>query len=415
MSIENERWMSIRKAADAVMHQTVAAGLQRCGIAYRITEHGVEIAAYSREHILRFSDGYKSVQRALEVKGLNMGTASGRAKEVANLDSRSETKRVVPLQAVQKMWLARAQAAGVPVFAPGDARLAQRALRQAPMTPKQAIAAVLDQVQLNEKRIHGDFALVREAIKCSGYATPHQEISREVIRQLQIGELVHTERGILRQNDATQVAKHSQAQVFFERRAGLAADMSQPGSSSLATPTLSSRLGAAQRAALLSALGNGHGIVSLSSAEAVGGLAATLVETADERGLRTVLVSSDTSDAGGVSFGAGVAASGSLDAGTLVVITDGSEHAESAAVIRAAAQRAGAVCIELELKAVVVKTMQPAVPEPVGSQANNQVQVSKLAQLASLVRRHGASLREAVSVQRHGDIESETQQRTQKL
>ena len=41
------------------------------------------------------------------------------------------------------------------------------------MTAGQAISAALDQVQLSGKRIHGDFALVRGAIKCSDYATPH--------------------------------------------------------------------------------------------------------------------------------------------------------------------------------------------------------------------------------------------------
>jgi hypothetical protein len=417
MSLENERWMSIRKSADTVMHQTLASGLQRHGIAYRVTEHGVEIAAYSREHILAFSDGLKSVQKALEVRGFSLETASGKAKEVANLAMRSETKRIVPLEAVQKMWLLRAKESGFPVFAPGDARLTEGKAPQV-MTAGQAIGAALDQVQLSAKRVHGDFALAREAIKCSGYATPHLEISREVTRQLEAGELIHTEQGILRQADALVVAKHSQAQLVAERRSELATDICRLDFSlASAHPSPASLLQDAQRAALASAVGAGSGAVVLSSAEVVGAVASALADAVEEHGLRFVLVSSDASDVGGVSFAAGVAASGSFDAGAVVVIADGSENAESAAVIRAAALRAGALCIELEREAPSLRSSGAVDARPTQAQKATQTPSNKLAQLGSLVSRHGASLRSAMTAlrgERQAAGESITPRRTLK-
>jgi hypothetical protein len=400
MSLENEKWMSIRKSADTVMHQTLASGLERHNIVYRVTEHGVEIAAYSRDHILAFSDGLKSVQKALEVRGFSLETASGKAKEVANLAMRSETKRIVPLEAVQKMWLLRAKHSGFPAFAPDDARLNQGPVRQA-MTPGQAIGAALDQVQLSGKRIHGDFALVREAIKRSEYATPHLEISREVARQLESGEVVHTEQGILPRADAVLVAKQSQAQLVSERRTELAADLRRLDFVPDPThPSSASLLQGAQRAALASAVDAGSGAVVLSSAEAVGAVASVLADSVEEHGLRLVVVSSDASDVGGVSFAAGVAVSGTFDAGAVVVIADGSENAESSAVIRAAALRAGAMCIELEREAPSLRASAPDGTNPVQAQKVAQAPSSKLAQLGSLVTRHGATLRSAMTALR---------------
>jgi hypothetical protein len=415
MSLENERWMSIRKAADAVMHQTLASGLNSLGIAYRVAEHGVEIAAYSRAHILAFSDGLKSVEKALEVKGFTLGTASGRAKEVANLVSRSDTKRIAPLEAIHKMWTLRAGSTGFPVFAPEDARLTQGVPEQV-MTAGQAIGAALDQVQQSEKRIHGDFALVRAAIKCSGYATPHQDISNEVIRQLESGELIHTEQGILRQPEAILVAKQSKAQVVFERMVGLAADVKQPDFGFAPTHSSASPLEDAQRAALLSALGEGHGLVTLSNSEAVGMVSAALIEAADDRGLRVVLVSSDASDVGGASPGAGVAASGSFDSSTVVVIAEGAEFAESAAVIRAAALRAGSLCIELQRQEPALKSVNASSPPPKRTKSAAPSS-NKLSQLATVVRRHGVAMREAVVNLRgesQGEEDSNTSRRTQK-
>lgn len=408
MSLENEQWMSIRKSADAVMHQTLAAGLQRHGIAYRVTEHGVEIAAYSREHILAFSDGLKSVQKALEVRGFSLETASGKAKEVANLAMRSETKRIVPLEAVQKMWVLRAKEAGFPIFAPSDARLSQGAPYRA-MTADQAISAALDQVQLSGRRIHGDFTLVREAIRCSHYATPHHEISREVTRQLESGELIHTEQGILRQADAVLVAKDAQAKLVAERRTELAADLRRPVvEPRSAHPSPASLLHHAQRAALAAAVETGRGTVVVYSSETARAATSALAGSAVERGLRLVVVSSDASGVGGVSFAAGVASSGAFDAGAVVVIAGGSDSPESAAVIRAAALRAGALCIDLELQAPILRAtagVEPARAQKADESVDqkhsqSQANSSKPSHLGSLVTRHGATLRSAISALR---------------
>lgn len=412
-SLENEQWMSIRKSADAVMHQTIAAGYMRHNIAFRATEHGVEIAAYSREHILKFCDGLKSVQKALEVRNIDFDQATGRTKELANLGARSQTKRIASLGSVQKMWLKRAQEAGVLLFAASDKRLeATHAQRTAvAMTPSQAIDAALDRAASTEKRFHGEFAVLREAIRESGYATPHAEILSEITRRMNSGELVHTQSGILRREEAVQVASMSYLQAVDASRAALLADAQESLSAEVSgfehsTPSSASPqpMTDAQRQAVLLALSSGSTaepvyLPSASSAEAV---ACVLAELASEHGLKPVVLSDTPASPSSVGFAAGVAASSSLNARcVLILAVDVGTSPGAVTAIKSAADRANAVVIELSVAPRLKVAMAPPRPKATDLPTTAAVESDeKLRGLSTLARKHVGALKAVVAALR---------------
>jgi hypothetical protein len=189
MSLENEQWPGLRKAADAVLNQILCQKYRELGIAYVVTEFSVRIAAYTREHILHNSSGAQSVVANLAKRGLTPETASAQQKQVANHVER-RNKRMFPLANFNDMWRARNVDAGFPVFEPGDKRLEQGFVLTPAMSPAQAIDAGLAWAAGRDERVYDERKLLEAAIKGSAYATPHADISLEIERQLASLELV---------------------------------------------------------------------------------------------------------------------------------------------------------------------------------------------------------------------------------
>lgn len=356
-SIENEEWMSIRKAADAVMHQTIAAGLTRHGIAFRVTESGVEIAAYSRAHILKFSDGLKSVNRALENAGFDLSKSHGRASEVANLTTRLH-KRISELDSIKEMWVERARVYGVPIFEPGDKRLEMQAGENSvrAMTAMQAVDAGIERAQGAGKRLHSDFALLRIAIRASGYRTAHAEIMGEVTRRLECGELIHTQQGILRKPEAlkvaTEVQRQAAAMMFAELRTpeaiqALRGQLS-PGHS-LSSPNLTDT----QWLSVVNAVSGGSDrkAVELYSTQSAKAMSHVLSRFAAAHGLTPILVSDDVQTDQinkSSTFASALALTSKLTPlNVLILTTTKSTSPAAISIIRKACERSGAMAIEL--------------------------------------------------------------------
>jgi hypothetical protein len=189
MSLETEQWVAMRKAADALGQQVLAKAYRLLGIAYIVSEHGVQISAYSREHILANSDGAKSVAANLERRGVKRSRATVRDQQRANFEERNH-KRMFPLAEFRGMWRARNEERGFPVFEQGDKRLEAGFVLNQVMTPAQAVDAGLALAASRGERVFDERKLLELALKGSGFATPHEGIRDEIGRQLLMQELV---------------------------------------------------------------------------------------------------------------------------------------------------------------------------------------------------------------------------------
>lgn len=189
MSLETEHWVAMRKAADAVGHQVLAKAYRNLGIAHTAGEHGVQMSAYTREHVLANSDGAKSVAANLERRGVKRGRATPQDQQRANFEERNN-KRMFPLAEFRGMWRARNEARGFPVFEQADKRLEAGFVRTQAMTPAQAVDAGLALAASRGERVFDERKLLEFAIKGAGFATPHADIRDEIGRQLLMQELV---------------------------------------------------------------------------------------------------------------------------------------------------------------------------------------------------------------------------------
>ncbi len=139
-SLSNEDLLNLRKAADAIYHQTLSRELQRLGYEVRHDRHGrVEIADYTPAQLADFSTRSKEIEAALAARGLTRETASAESRQIAALATRSPKNLPETREAHIDRWRAQAELLGI-TPAPRTAPTAQPQGWEAAQIARQAVA-----------------------------------------------------------------------------------------------------------------------------------------------------------------------------------------------------------------------------------------------------------------------------------
>ena len=191
-SLSSEKLFEHRRAADSVYHNALSRELQRAGLSVQHDREGrVEIAGYTREQLIEFSQRKLEIDAALAAKGWDRESASAEARNVAALATRDD-KNLPEIRAAHiDRWRAQAQLLGLKP-AQAERASAQEARR---VDPAAAARLAVDQAKqhLTEREfVFKDRELLQQAARFSAGTTTQEHIEREIERQVKAGEISRT-------------------------------------------------------------------------------------------------------------------------------------------------------------------------------------------------------------------------------
>ena len=211
-SVRNEELLNLRKAADAIYHQTASRELQRCGNAVRHDRQGhVELAHYTREQLLDFSTRSKEIEAALAARGLTRETASAEARQIAALATRAPKNVPETREAHIDRWRAQAELLGLtpaprnqPTAQPTGweaAQVAQQAVRDAAahLTEREAVMRPQD--------------LHREAARMTEGRCGWEHVEAAIADAMKRGDLVAGVDGRITTRDLLTVERETNARL----------------------------------------------------------------------------------------------------------------------------------------------------------------------------------------------------------
>jgi len=156
-SLSNEDLLNLRKAADAIYHQTLSRELQRLGYEVRHDRHGrVELAHYTPEQLAEVSTRKREIDAALAARGWTREASSAEARQIAALATRSPKNLPETREAHAARWQAQAELLGIkpaerhaPAAQPAGweaAQIAKQAVQDAAghLTEREAVMRVQD-------------------------------------------------------------------------------------------------------------------------------------------------------------------------------------------------------------------------------------------------------------------------------
>lgn len=201
-SLSNERLLELRTSADSVYKNELANILTARGYEVQWDSKGnFEIAGYSRDNLDVFSKRSKDIQHALEERGMDKGSASYHARQVATLSTRREKEHVESAMQHRERWQAEAIQNGISQV--------QRALSNGMNSQQNAASAVQSALNhLTERELaFSDKDLWKTAMEFSQGRADLQKIAVAVRDQIEKGNLIQrtdgkftTKKGIAAEN-----------------------------------------------------------------------------------------------------------------------------------------------------------------------------------------------------------------------
>lgn len=194
-AIDARNMMQTRKEADAVYKQALQQMVQELGYKIQITKDGFELAGYSRDEIMKFSDGRVSVEKFLaENPALAERVGLARAADLGNQATRASKKdlNIDPADR-QAWWVHKATERGIDLAALRErvqAAIASRVETQAPGRD------VVDAVQFAAEHLterSSTFTMsdmVASSVWASSYQLTPEAIRAEIVQRLAAGDFI---------------------------------------------------------------------------------------------------------------------------------------------------------------------------------------------------------------------------------
>lgn len=194
-AIDARNMMQTRKEADAVYKQALQQMVKELGYKIQITKDGFELAGYSRDEIMKFSDGRVSVEKFLaENPALAERVGLARAADLGNQATRASKKdlNIDPADR-QAWWVHKATERGIDLAALRErvqAACASRVETQAPGRD------VVDAVQFAAEHLTERSSaftmsdMVASSMWVSSYQLTPEAIRAEIVQRLAAGDFI---------------------------------------------------------------------------------------------------------------------------------------------------------------------------------------------------------------------------------